>query len=269
MRKPKQKASVECGVGKIATAVIAKLRTFEFTTLEELNTAIRKKIDEYNKVPFQKREGTRKLVFDKVEYPTLYPLPVLPFEICQWVYGRKVNLNFHVAFNTNRYSVPHKLIGKKVDLKITETTIEVFCDGERVATHLRIPDCVRYKLQTNPLHMPPEFVQVEWDDIRMRRWASTIGSSTLAVVERVFNDVEIKEQAYNPVMAILNLSKRYGEAELETACGYALSKAQHPRCKFIRSILASGIASKTQKESTIPDQSGYVRGASYYAGGSL
>lgn len=70
-------------------------------------------------------------------------------------------------------------------------------------------------------------------------------------------------------MAILNLSKRYGEAELEAACGYALSKAQHPRCKFIRSILASGIASKTKKESTVLNQSDYVRGASYYAGGSL
>lgn len=91
----------------------------------------------------------------------------------------KVNLGFHVVFNTNRYSAPHKLIGKKVDLKITETTVEVFCDGERVATHLRISDCVRYKLQTNPLYMPPEFVQVEWDDVRLRRWASTIGSSTL------------------------------------------------------------------------------------------
>lgn len=89
VRKLKQKPSVEGGVGKIATAVIARLRTFEFTTLEQFNTAIHKKIDEYNKTPFQKREGSRKLVFDEVEHPALAPLPVLPFEICQWVYGRK------------------------------------------------------------------------------------------------------------------------------------------------------------------------------------
>ena len=40
VRKPKEKASVEGTVGKIATAVIAKLRNREFATLPELNEAI-------------------------------------------------------------------------------------------------------------------------------------------------------------------------------------------------------------------------------------
>lgn len=57
--KPKQKASVEGGVGKIATAVIAKLRDRQFATLGELNAAIMERLDEYNARPFQKREGSR------------------------------------------------------------------------------------------------------------------------------------------------------------------------------------------------------------------
>ncbi|MBR1830768.1 MAG: IS21 family transposase [Atopobiaceae bacterium] len=266
--KPKQKASVEGGVGKIATAVIAKLRDREFATLAEMNAAIRERLDEYNARPFQKREGSRKLVFEEVEKPMLAPLPAVPFEVCDWVYGRKVNLDFHVVYNTNRYSAPYRLVGKKVDLKVTETTVEVYHGGERVATHPRIPDCVRYKPQTDRSHMPPEFADLEWDDGRMRRWASSIGPSALAVVERVFCDVQIKEQAYNPVMAILNLSKHYGDAELEAACAYSLEKTAHPRCKFIRSVLASGAARPADPGRRPADQGGYVRGASYYAGGA-
>lgn len=28
----------------------------------------------------------------------LAPLPATPFEVCDWVYGRKVNLDFHVVY---------------------------------------------------------------------------------------------------------------------------------------------------------------------------
>ena len=113
-----------------------------------------------------------------------------------------------------------------------------------------------------------ETADLEWDDDRMRRWASSIGPSALAVVERVFCDVQIKEQAYNPVMAILNLSKHYGDAELEAACSYSLEKTAHPRCRFIRSVLASGAAGPSGSETRPADRGGYVRGASYYAGGA-
>lgn len=48
-----------------------------------------------------------------------------------WVYGRKVNLDFHVVYGTNRYSAPYRLVGKKVDLKVTESTVEIYHGGER------------------------------------------------------------------------------------------------------------------------------------------
>ena len=72
--------------------------------------------------------------------------------------------------------------------------------------------------------------------------------------------------AYNPALAVPDLSKRYGEAALEAACGYALERAEHPRCRFIRSILASGAAGAGGDG---PDDApgGYIRGAGYYGGG--
>lgn len=263
VRKPKQKASVEGACGKVATAIIARLRNESFATLSDINAAIRVKLDEFNAAPFQKREGSRKLVFDEVESGFLSPLPDVPFEICTWVYGRAVNLNFHVVFEKNSYSVPYELVGKKVDLKVTDTMVEAYLGAKRVASHPRLPSFVQYRYQTDPSHMPPEFCRAEWDDKRIVRWAREIGPNTLAVIQRMFDGVQIKEQAYNPALAVLNLTKRYTERDLEEACEYALAKVAHPRCKFIKSVLASKAAASMEDKGE-EGAGGYIRGASYY-----
>lgn len=261
VRKPKQKASVEGAVGKIATAVVARLRDREFSTLAELNGAVREQLDAYNARPFQKREGSRKEVFEEVESAFLSPLPEVPFEVSEWFYGRCVNLNFHVSFKKNSYSVPYALVGKKVDVKATDSTVEIYHAGSRVATHPRFPSFVSYRYATDPSHMPPEFVKPEWDAGRIMRWAASIGPSARDVVARIFDDVQVKEQAYNPALAVLNLSRRYSEGELEKACAYALGRTARPRCRFIRSVLASKAASGPGEDE---ESGGYIRGERYY-----
>jgi hypothetical protein len=113
--------------------------------------------------------------------------------------------------------------------------------------------------------MPPEFIRVEWDDKRMLHWASDIGSSTREVVTRIFLDAQLKEQAYNPVLSVLNLSKLYGTERLEAACTYALTKTTHPRCRFLKSVLASGVDKPDESAHPVSEAGGYVRGSSYYS----
>ena len=264
VRKPKQKASVEGTCGKVATAIVARLRNDQFDTLKDLNAAIRTKLDDFNSAPFQKRDGSRKLVFDEVESAFLAPLPAVPFEICTWVYGRCVNLNFHVSYMKNSYSVPHTLVGKKVDLKITDSMVDIYYAGSRVASHPKLPSFVHYRYSTDPSHMPPQFVKAQWDDNRILRWAKEIGPATHAVITRMFSGVKVKEQAYNPALAVLNLTKLYTEQELEDACEYSLSKTSNPRCKFIKTVLASNTASRSVGEESA-DQGGYLRGEGYYS----
>lgn len=268
VRKPKQKASVEGAVGKIAQAIIGKLRNEVFHSLRDLNAAIREELGVFNEAPFQKRDGSRRSAFDEVEKGFLAPLPLTPYEIAEWVYKRSVNLDFHVVYKTNRYSVPYGYVGKKVDLKVTDALIEVYCAGERIATHRRFPEYVRYRHATLKEHMPPEFANCDWDDARMLRWAASIGPSTRAVVQRLFGQADIKEQAYSPVMAVLNLTRQYGDERLELACRYALERVSVPRCRVLRSILASGVAdargASDQNDEGGP--CGYVRGGGYYGG---
>ena len=65
--RARDKASVEGNVGKITTYIIAGLRNERFFSIEELNLAIREKLDQYNNEPFQKKEGSRFQVFQNEE----------------------------------------------------------------------------------------------------------------------------------------------------------------------------------------------------------
>ena len=66
-KKSKQKASVEGTVGKIATAIIARLRNNEYTSIHKLKTDVAAALEDFNNKPFQKREGSRREVFEANE----------------------------------------------------------------------------------------------------------------------------------------------------------------------------------------------------------
>ena len=53
------------------------------------------------------------------------------------VAGARVNIDYHVAFDTNFYSVPYNLVHEVVEVRSTPTTVEIFHKGQRVASHLR------------------------------------------------------------------------------------------------------------------------------------
>ena len=66
------------------------MRDHQFGSLDELRTAIRAWLVEYNSRPFQKRDGSRLSVFEGEEKPLLIALPPVAYEVMDWVYGRRV-----------------------------------------------------------------------------------------------------------------------------------------------------------------------------------
>ena len=74
--------------------------------------------------------------------------------------------------------------------------------GERVATHRLLPSCVANSCSTDPAHMPEAFLEHEWDDVRIKRWALEIGPDCAAVIHRMFDRAKIKEQACNPALSV-------------------------------------------------------------------
>ena len=165
----KQKASVEGTVGKIATTIIASLRNVEFHSFEELYQAVREKLDEFNTTPFQKRDGSRKEIFETVEKQALKPLPEIPFEVCHWFYSRKVQVNCHITYQKNWYSVPYEYVGKSVDLKVSETTLTIYYQNKRINIHKLFPAYIKNKYSTYEQDMPESVKVSEWDDVRIKK----------------------------------------------------------------------------------------------------
>lgn len=272
VRKPKQKASVEGTVGKIATAIIAKLRNEVFYSFEDLKAAVSKKLYEFNHQKFQKREGTRYECYLD-ELSSMHALPSVPYEIATWVYGRTVNLDYHVVFEYNRYSCPYQYAKKKVDLRVTDTTVEIFYGSKRLTTHDRFSAGRKNQYATHEEDMPDKFKFSPWNEERIQNWANSIGKYTGEAVARIFSNVHIKEQGFNPALALLRLSNKYSSERLEAACEYAISRGiRKPRYHHINSILAANqdisyMESKTASMKS-SNSMGYLRGSDYYGGGN-
>ena len=267
---PRDKPSAENEVWQAALEIVAALRDTVFTDFNELKRAVAERLEEHNARPFAKREGTRRQVFEEQERPLLRPLPAVPYEVCEWIYGRKVQRNCHVAYRRNYYSVIHLAVGKTVDLRVTDSTVEVFLGGERLATHPLFPAYARNRYSTHAGDLPGGRSYSDWDAGRIRRWADRVGPSCREVVDRIFQRVDYEEQGFNAALAALRLEHRYTRPRLERACQMALASGRpSPRYKHLKPILETGqdlAAGARPGDDGGPgdDEAGYVRGADFY-----
>jgi transposase len=267
VRSPKDKATVESTVGTVTTFILAAIRNQRFFTLAELNSAIRERLHQFNHKPFQKKEGSRATAFAE-EKPFLLPLPKDRFELSEWKQA-KVGLNYHISADHQNYSVPHEYIGQTVGIRLTKDVVEVFYEGSRIASHVRLYGRSE-QYSTNESHMPTSHREyTQWNAQRFRDWSQQIGGYTASVIEAVFDGVKVEQQAYKTCMSILKLSDTYTPARLEAACAKALTYTPRPSYKAIQTILKSG-QDKLPDEPAKPSnaaQHGFVRGSGYYGNG--
>src|SRR5699024_1497512 len=168
------------------------------------------------------------------EQPLLTPLPSISYEISRWLYGRRVGRNGHVAFARNYYSAPFTQIGAKVDLRVTDRTVEIYDGSHRLASHLLLPATASNEYRTRDADLPEGRAYQAWDPARVRAWAQRIGPATVIVTERIFESVPVAEQGLDPALAVLRLSRRFSGERVEAACALALTgRIRSPRYAHI------------------------------------
>lgn len=97
VRKPKDKSPVEKEVQDVERWIIARLRNRTFFSLYELKQAVKELLEQANNRLFQKREGSRRSLFEAIEKPNLKPLPIEPYEFAVWNRAG-VNVDYHMKF---------------------------------------------------------------------------------------------------------------------------------------------------------------------------
>ena len=264
-RKPRDKAKVESAVQVVQRWIVMRLRHRRFFSVAQINEAIRELLVHLNNRPFRNRRGEcRASLFAKIDRPVLQPLPAGRYDLSQWAQAR-VNIDYHVAFDGNWYSVPYTLTGEAVEIRSTPATVEIFHRGKRVASHLRSRE--RNRGICHHEHRPKSHqAHLEWPPSRMIDWAAKVGRHTAQLVSRILESKPHPEMGYRACLGIIRLAAKYSPARVEHAAERALltGAVSYPR---IQSILRNGLDSQPSTEPAPPRSSPEhenLRGPQYF-----
>lgn len=221
VRKPKHKAKVEAGVLIAQRWVLFTLRKRAFFTLEELNAAIRPLQDKLNNRAFQTLDGCRRTRFEKAEKPRLKALPSRRYELALWRYQVRIGPDYHFEHAGCFYSVPYRLRGELVDLKVTAQSLEVLHHNKRIVTHPLLS--TRGAKQTLDDHRPLLHQRVlDGEPSSLMAWARSAGKHITAMFARHLLDRSDATNGLKTARKLRELAREYGEARFEEACAYAL-----------------------------------------------
>jgi transposase len=269
-RKPKDKAKVEGGVLIAQRWILACLRNRTFFSLEELNVAIAELLEKLNMRPFQKLEGCRRSAFESIDRPAMKSLPTTRYEMADWTKA-KVHIDYHVAFDDRFYSASYTLIGARVEIRATASTVEILHGGARVASHRRSYGRKGTFVTVEEHRPPPHRGHTAWPPERMIAWAASFGPSVARVVELMIARYLHPESSYRACLGMIRCAQKYGSTRTDAACARALIVAGPigPKRKYIEAMLKRGLdrapsPSPMQLISPPPTAHENVRGGRYY-----
>jgi len=129
-----EKGGVEGLVGYVKRNYFVPLP--EADSLADLNQKLLAECLAYGDHRLQGREKTVNEFF-QAEQAHLLPLPAVPFDVTQ-TRGGKVDHYATVRVDNNRYSVPSRYVGLKVQVLLDIDRVDLFHGGNRLATHPRV-----------------------------------------------------------------------------------------------------------------------------------
>jgi transposase len=260
VRKPRDKAKVEVGVQGVERWIMAPLRQQTFFSLGDLNAALREQLERYNDRELSREAGTRRSRFLELEQQALRPLPPQRYEYASWKRA-KVFLDYHIEHERRYYSVPYRLIGKSVDVRIPAHTIEVFYRGQAVARHLKTSASRRFI--TEPGHRPERHrAVIELSHERLLERAEAIGPATATLLREQTSRRVHPEEALRVCLGILRLAHDFSAAALEDACKRALELKTYSYRAVRTLIITPAMPAPTATSTPAHDN---LRGAGYFS----
>lgn len=264
---PQDKALVENAVHLAYQRIYYPLRNITFFSLSDLNREIKKLLAGYNNLLFQRRQASRRELFQSVERGYLKPLPETAYQIKDYRRAKVQKIGY-VYFSPDKsyYSVPYRFIGQHTLIHYTKSMVEVYYNRQRIALHRRNTATGSYN--TNKDHLSSAHkAYSDWSPEYFKSKASRHGENVLAVVNNVLEECDYPETAYKRAMGIIQLHKAYGSSRLDDACQRALH-AGTSSYKRISNILKNNldkepINNEEENTSHIPEHDN-IRGPGAY-----
>lgn len=233
---PKKKGKVESAVKYIKRNILAG-RAGE--NIEDVRRDLAIWMREVAGMRSHGTTGKQPLVeFEAVERDALRPLPSAPYEPVIWK-RPTLHTDCHFLFDERLYSAPWTLVGQKLWVRATPTSVVVYnADEDRVATHKR--HFGRGPRITNEDHLPEHRAPLRhrnrayWQDK-----ADELGDEVGAYVRDVFDSDDVLSRL-RTVQSIVTYLEPYPRERAEAACRRASFYGSYTY-RAIKNILTRGL----------------------------
>lgn len=243
VKSPTDKAIVERTIQIFQRYFFMKIRHRSFTSLLELNLCLKEHLKVFNNKVHRIFNRTRAEMFLD-EKPYLKSLPEQSYKV-QTYHQATLSRDCHLVFDQNYYSAPEVHRGKILDIWSTAKTVEIFCDGNRVAVHARSHASRRFI--TNPDHYPKAQQAFLEEDVQsLITKSKSIGVECERLI-KVLLESPAPLKHLRRCQGIIALSWKYSKSELERACKEA-NRFNHHTLPYIERVI------KTRKGEITDDQ---------------
>ena len=264
VRKSNDKASVENAVRQASRRIIATLRNVQILSFQDLQERV---ADALAAIVHKRNEQTGESLWDayvEEEKPYMLPLPATPYVLASWK-DAVVQFDCHLAFDKHFYSAPYQYLGEILQVRATNTSVELFYHGEAVAKHKRL--WAKKKHSTEEEHMPPnKLFYSSLDAGKLSAMAKKIGPYTHEICTQILENCVIVEQGYKSVLGLINLQKKHAPERMESVCLYVLNAKTKPSYSLVKTVLEKGL-DESPEPTTLkaePLANGFRRGAQYW-----
>jgi len=248
-RSPKDKALVEGAVKIVMRYFRFVYRRRTFTSLGEVNQALRESIDKINSKIHTRFRVSRENRFIELEKNSLLSLPIEPYELSE-IKTMSVHPDCTVNADKNFYSAPHIYRHKEVRVKISASRVEIFCDLDQIALHKRalgkvgeriienghLPENSRAYLEATPKNV---LAQAKFSHISLHDLINEIfQEDTLGNLRRAQGLVR---KAYQAIQAHGNEARPWIESAVNQ-----MKRFGRIRVKYFEDLLKAEMKKKTQ-----------------------
>jgi transposase len=209
--KPKDKALVEGAVKIIYTTIFSKIDKKVFHHLDQLNEDIAVHLTAHNASQLTGQQYSRRQLFDELERQALQPLNPYLFELMSTQLST-VNKFGHVLLSADKryYSVPFKLIGKRLKIKYSSQKLEVYDDVAIVAVHDRYKGKGQRYITLQAHLASHHKYNAEWNPQYFMDKATAIGDAVAKYIAKILARQQYPEQSYKSCSGVLSFAKRAG-----------------------------------------------------------
>jgi hypothetical protein len=218
--RPKDKPHVENAIGIIQEDFFQENRNRTFTSLLELNMALKQYLIAKMEDKIYSRGMSRNELL-AIELPEMQDLPATPFELYDYK-KCKVHPDCHIRHQRNFYSVPYRFVGKEIDVKFNNKMLYAYSEADEIAVHaIGLGKGVYI---TNKSHYPEnKLLDTNFHILSSLEKSKKIGPNTAILVKKLF-EVPKNHPLRNltKVLGVLSLKDNFSIDAIEYAAGAAL-----------------------------------------------